>query len=207
MSVFVKICGITSVADAEAAAAAGADAIGFMFYEPSPRFVDFETARLISESLPVAVARVGVFVNPAADFVHRAVRVCGLTMLQFHGEEPPEFCAAFSRKTIKAFRVRDRESLNACAAYATDLWLLDAFTPGSHGGTGARFDWDIALAAHRLGHPFLLAGGLTPENVGSAVGRVQPFGVDVSSGVESAPGRKDHGKMREFIRAARATAG
>lgn len=206
MSVFVKICGITSVADAQVAAAAGADAVGFMFYEPSPRFIDFETARLISDSLPPAVARVGVFVNPAADLVHQAIRVCGLTMLQFHGEEPPEFCAGFSRKTIKAFRIRDYETLQACPAYATDLWLLDAFTPGSHGGTGARFDWDIARAAHRLGRPFLLAGGLTPENVGSAVYRVQPFGVDVSSGVELALRRKDPQKVREFVRAARAAA-
>lgn len=204
MSVKVKICGLTRVADAQAAAAAGADMIGLMFYEPSPRSVTLEQAAEIVRALSPWVVRVGVFVNPAAELVAEAVSRCGLNLLQFHGDEPPEFCTRFAVMSMKAFRIRDAGSLQALPRYPTDAWLLDAYTPGQRGGTGERFDWDLAVEAKRSGKPIFLAGGLTPDNVADAVRRVQPFGVDVSSGVESAPGIKDHDKVRRFIAAARA---
>jgi phosphoribosylanthranilate isomerase len=204
MSVKVKICGLTRVADAQAAAAAGADMIGLMFYEPSPRSVTLEQAAEIVRALSPWVVRVGVFVNPAVELVAEAVSRCGLNLLQFHGDEPPEFCTRFAVMSMKAFRIRDAGSLQALPRYPTDAWLLDAYTPGQRGGTGERFDWDLAVEAKRSGKPIFLAGGLTPDNVADAVRRVQPFGVDVSSGVESAPGIKDHDKVRRFIAAARA---
>jgi phosphoribosylanthranilate isomerase len=203
MSVKVKICGITSVADGLAAAEAGADMIGLMFYERSPRNISFTTATEIANGLPPFIVKVGVFVNPTEDLVMRAIADCGVTLLQFHGEEPPEFCTQFGVMSMKAFRVRDAESLTVLPSYQTDAWLLDAFSPDAYGGTGAKFNWDLATEAKLMGRPIFLAGGLTPENVGAAVRQVQPFGVDVSSGVESAPGKKDHAKVREFVTAAR----
>lgn len=204
MSVQVKICGITSVPDALAAAAAGADLIGLMLYEHSPRCVSLDLAAEIASQIPPSVARVGVFVNPDRELVAEAIARCGLNLVQFHGDEPPEFCTQFGLMSMKAFRVRDEESLKALTAYPTDAWLLDAFTPGQLGGTGERFDWDLAVAAGQFGRPIFLAGGLTPENVAGAVRRVRPFGVDVSSGVEFAPGRKDAAKVHAFIAAAKA---
>ena len=203
MSVTVKICGITSVSDANAAAEAGADALGFMFWDKSPRAVSLGAAAEIVRQLPPFIVKVGVFVNAEEDLVIRAIRECGLNLLQFHGDETPEYCLQFGLMSMKAFRMRDAGSLKALANYPTDAWLLDAYTPGKPGGTGEQFDWDLAVEAVKLGRPIFLAGGLTPENVGEAVTRVQPYAVDVSSGVEAAPGRKDHAKVREFIAAAR----
>ena len=203
MSVTVKICGITRAEDALAAAAAGADLVGFMFYEPSPRCVSVAQAAQLCRPLPPWVGRVGVFVNPEPDAVLRAIAECGLTVLQFHGDESPEFCLQFGLMTMKAFRLRDAASLAALPGYATDAWLLDAWSPAARGGTGERFNWDLALAARQHGRPIFLAGGLTPLNVADAVRQVQPFGVDVSSGVESAPGIKDPAKIRAFIAAAK----
>lgn len=205
MIVKVKICGITRVADALAAVDAGADALGFMFYAPSPRHVSFGVAAEIIRQLPPFVAKVGVFVNPTEDEVRRAIAECGLDTLQFHGEETPEFCRRFGLKTMKAFRVRDAGSLEQTEAYTSEAWLLDSHVTGQLGGTGARFNWDLATAAARR-HTVLLAGGLTPENAAEAVRRVRPYGLDVSSGVESAPGRKDTAKVRAFIAAARSVA-
>lgn len=204
MSVKVKICGITSVADGLAAAEAGADMIGLMFYERSPRHVAFETAAEISHALSPFIAKVGVFVNPDEDAVLRAIVECGVNLLQFHGEETPEFCTQFGVMSMKAFRVQDANSLLALPQYPTEAFLLDAYSPNAHGGTGARFNWDLAIAAKQHGRPIFLAGGLTPENVGNAVTQVVPFGVDVSSGVESAPGKKDPAKVKAFIDAVRA---
>jgi phosphoribosylanthranilate isomerase len=201
MSVKVKICGITSVADALVAAEAGADLIGLMFYERSPRHVSLAQAAEISKALPPVVSRVGVFVNPDEDTVMRAIGTCGLSLLQFHGEEAPAFCTQFGLMSMKAFRVRDADSLLALPEYETDAYLLDAYSPDAHGGTGARFNWELAVAAKQHGRPIFLAGGLTPENVAQAVKQVVPFGVDVSSGVESAPGKKDPAKVRAFIKA------
>ncbi len=204
MGLKIKICGITSLADALAAVEAGADALGFMFYQPSPRFLPFDAARKIISQLPPFVAKVGVFVDATEDFIRQAITECGLDTLQFHGGESPGFCRQFPLPTIKAFRVQGLESLQALPAYDTSAWLLDSFVPGQSGGTGTKFNWDLALEAKKLGRPVILAGGLTPENVAEAVRRVQPYGVDVASGVEAAPGKKDPAKVRAFIQAARA---
>jgi phosphoribosylanthranilate isomerase len=206
MSVNVKICGVTSVSDGLAVAAAGADMIGLMFYERSPRHIPLSTATEIARALPPHVVKVGVFVNPSAEAVQRAIAECDLSLLQFHGDEPPEFCTQFGVMSLKAFRVRDAASLTALTGYQTDAWLLDAFCPAALGGTGEKFNWELALEAKKLGRPIFLAGGLTPENVAEAVRRVQPFAVDVSSGVESAPGKKDPAKVRAFIAAAKSDA-
>lgn len=203
MSVNVKICGVTNVSDGLAAAAAGADMIGLMLYERSPRHISFSTAAEIARALPPHVVKVGVFVNPSAEAVQRTIAECGVSLLQFHGDESPDFCTQFGVMSLKAFRVRDTASLAALPGYQTDAWLLDAFSPDALGGTGKKFNWELALEAKKLGRPIFLAGGLTPGNVAEAVRRVQPFAVDVSSGVESAPGKKDPAKVRAFITAAK----
>ena len=203
MKTRVKICGITNLADAQVAVEAGADAVGFNFYEKSPRFVTLKTAGEITKQLPPFVMRVGVFVNAPADFILRAIGEAGLTMLQFHGDEPPEFCTQFGLMSMKAFRIRDEKSLAELTNYQTDAFLLDAFSPEARGGTGEKFNWELAIEAQKFGKPIFLAGGLTPENVAEAVKKVRPFGVDVSSGVESAPGKKDHAKLKAFIEAAK----
>ena len=199
MSVKVKICGITNVADGVAAAEAGADMLGFMFYEKSPRHVSLEAAAKIAQAISPFVIKVGVFVNPAEELVTRAIADCGVTLLQFHGDETPEFCTQFGMMSMKAFRIRDASSLDELPKFQTEAYLLDAFSPEARGGTGATFNWDLAIEAKKFGRPIFLAGGLTPENVGEAVCKIQPFGVDVSSGVESAPGKKDVAKVRAFI--------
>ncbi|MSU62392.1 MAG: phosphoribosylanthranilate isomerase [Pedosphaera sp.] len=199
----VKICGITSVRDALAAVEAGADALGFMFYEPSPRFVSTHAAAEIIRELPPFIAKVGVLVDAGQETIQHVIDVCGIDTLQFHGEESPKFCRHFGLKTIKAFRVRGPEVLEQVKHYEAVAWLLDSFVPGALGGTGATFNWDIASDATALSPRVILAGGLTPENVAEAVRRVRPFGIDVSSGVESAPGRKDADKLRTFIAAAK----
>ena len=207
MNVRVKICGITNLEDALAAVDAGADALGFMLYEASPRNVPADRAAEIVRHLPPFVARVGVFVNAAEEMVRRAAGECGVDTLQFHGDETPAFCRKFSPlKVYKAFRIRNSESLQSLPAYKTDAWLLDSFVPDKPGGSGVTFNWDLAVEARKLGPPIILAGGLTPENVADAVRKVRPYAVDVSSGVESSPGKKDQAKMRDFIAAVRAMA-
>jgi len=203
VSVRVKICGITSIDDAQAAVEAGADALGFMFYEPSPRYLTPEEAGAIIRELPDHVARVGVFVDADEPTIRSTATSAGLDTLQFHGNESPDFCTQFELRTIKAFRMKDRESLAQLAGYRTDAWLLDSYVQGVPGGTGERFNWDLAVEAKRLGCPILLAGGLTPDNAGEAVDQVAPFGLDVSSGVEAAPGRKDAAKMATLIASAK----
>ncbi len=203
MTVRVKICGITRGEDAAAAVAAGADALGFMFFEGSPRCVSHEQAAAIISALPPFVARVGVFVNPAEAEVRSAIAEGGIDTLQFHGDEAPEFCRRFGLPVIKAFRVQDESSLQPLTQFTTETWLLDSFVPGQHGGTGAVFNWDLAAQAVRRGGRVILAGGLTPENAADAVRRVRPYALDVSSGVESSPGKKDAAKLRAFITAAK----
>ncbi len=207
MDLKIKICGITNLEDATAAVEAGADALGFMFYEPSPRHVSLETVAKIVEKIPTWVLKVGVFVNPSPDLVMTALGNCGLNLLQFHGEESPDFCASFGVMSMKAFRMKDAESLLPMAGYRTDVFLLDSHVNGMNGGTGEKFSWDLALEAKKFGKPIFLAGGLTPQNIAQAVYEVRPFGVDVSSGVESSPGKKDHAKLWKFIEAARGAAG
>jgi phosphoribosylanthranilate isomerase len=203
MSVKVKICGITSVADGQMAAAAGADMIGLMFYDQSPRHITLPQAAEIARELPPFVLRVGVFVNPDEDLVMRAITQCGLNLLQFHGDEPSEFCTRFGVFSLKALRVRDEESLQTLENFQTDAFLLDACSKTGLGGTGETFNWDLAITARKFAKPIFLAGGLTPENVEEAVRKVRPFAVDVSSGVESAPGKKNPAKVIAFISAAR----
>lgn len=203
MSVKVKICGITNVEDAQAAVAAGADLLGFVFYDGSPRHVTVQQAAAIAHTVSPFVVRVGLFVNAPAELVSEAMSACGLQLLQFHGDETPEYCCQFGAMSMKALRVKDAEAIRSLPEYPTDAWLLDAFVPGQLGGTGHSFNWDLAIEAVKLGKPVFLAGGLTPENVAEAVRKVQPYGVDVSSGVESAPGKKDHAKVRAFIQAAK----
>jgi phosphoribosylanthranilate isomerase len=162
-----------------------------------------DDAALISRELAPFIIRVGVFVNAPEEFVFSAIRECGLTLLQFHGDEPPEYCGQFGLMNMKAFRVHGAETLEQIPQYATDAYLLDAYSSTTFGGTGEKFNWDLAVEARKFGKPIFLAGGLTPDNVADAIRKVQPFGVDVSSGVESAPGLKDHEKIRAFITAAR----
>ena len=206
MSVKVKICGITSATDGNVAAEAGADLIGLMFYDKSPRNISIATAKEISQAVPPYLMKVGVFVNPDEDLVMRAIGECGLSLLQFHGDETPEFCTQFGLMCMKAFRIRNAESLDGLAKYHTDAYLLDAYSAEARGGTGEKFNWDLAVEAQKFGKPIFLAGGLTPENVADAVRKVHPFAVDVSSGVESAPGKKDAAKVRAFITAAKSVA-
>ena len=203
MSVRVKICGITNVPDAVAAVEAGADALGFMFYEPSPRHISIPQAAEIIRELPPFIMKVGVFVDAEEDTVMRAIGDCGLTMLQFHGQESPEYCTQFGLMNMKAFRMRDAKSLEALQNYPTEAWLLDAFVADKLGGTGEKFNWELAVEAKKLGRPIFLAGGLTSANVAEAVRKVHPFAVDVSSGVEASPGKKDHAKVHAFISAAK----
>ena len=206
MSVIVKICGITNPADGLAAVAAGADAIGLMFAEKSPRHITMQTASEIARALPPYIVKVGVFVDADEETVLRAIGECDLNIAQFHGNETPEFCAQFPVMTIKAFRIKDAASLDDLPKYKTDAWLLDAYVADKLGGTGEKFNWALAVQAKKLGRPIFLAGGLTPENVADAVRTVQPYAVDVSSGVESAPGKKDHGKIQAFVKAAKEAA-
>ena len=172
----------------------------------SPRHVSPRVAAAIIRELPPLIAKVGVFVNPAPDFVRAASATSGLDTLQFHGEEPPAFCAQFGLKVIKAFRIRDRASLQECQNYPDHAWLLDSYVAGAHGGTGAIYDWNIAAEATQLSRRVILAGGLKVETVAEAVRLVRPYAVDVSSGVEAAPGRKDAARVRAFVRAVRETA-
>jgi phosphoribosylanthranilate isomerase len=203
MKTQVKICGVTSVADGLAAAEAGADMIGLMFYDGSPRHITLATAVEISRALSPFVLRVGVFVNPDEAQVTRTIAECGLNLLQFHGDEDSDFCTQFGLMSLKAIRVRDPESLKQLEDFHTDAFLLDAYSKSGLGGTGEKFNWELAVAAQQFGKPIFLAGGLTPENVADAVKKVNPFAVDVSSGVESSPGKKDAAKVRAFIQAAR----
>jgi len=204
METKVKICGITNTADAQAAVDAGADALGFIFYGKSPRYVELKDAAAISSTLAPFIMRVGVFVNAPEDFVFSAIRECGLTLLQFHGDEGPEYCGQFGLMNMKAFRVHGPETLERIPEYGTDAYLLDAFSSTTLGGTGEKFNWDLAVEAQKFGRPIFLAGGLTAENVAGAIRKVRPFGVDVSSGVEKTPGKKDHDKMKAFVNAVRA---
>lgn len=198
-----KICGITRVEDALAAVAAGADAIGLVFYAPSLRAVGLERAREILRALPPFVTTVGLFVDATRGEVEALLEALPLDLLQFHGDETPADCEGFGRPYMKALRVRPGLDLHAQAQrYAgAQALLLDTFVPGVPGGTGESFDWD--LVPHDLAKPVVLAGGLTPENVGEAIRRVRPFAVDVSGGVEQARGVKDAAMIEAFIRAVR----
>ena len=196
----VKVCGLTRPEDAHAAARLGADAIGIIFYPPSPRGVDIDAARRVRAAVPPFVTVVGVFVDPEADFVKRAIAEVALDLVQFHGDEPPEFCQACGRPYLKAVRVREGVDLSGFARRYSGAraLMLDSFERGLKGGTGKTFDW--SLIPDDLELPFILAGGLTPENVAEAVAAVSPFAVDANGGVEASPGIKDPAKIEAFIR-------
>lgn len=202
----VKVCGITNAEDALAAVEAGADALGFIFYEKSPRYVVPAVAANIIAELPPLVTPVGVFVNEGLATVRSIMDTCGLAMAQLHGDENVSYCRELARPAMKALRLRDRGSLLALAEYqgrgGVRGFVLDAFSELSYGGTGQITDWGLAAEVAKS-TPILLAGGLTPDNVTEAIRTVRPYGVDVSSGVESAPGKKDHAKMRAFVDAVR----
>jgi phosphoribosylanthranilate isomerase len=205
----VKICGITTLEDAQAAVQAGADLLGFVFHPPSPRYVHPERVREIVDQMPARprLGLVGVFVDREARAVAQILDDCRLDHAQLHGAEPVETVRTLIEGgfgVIKAFRVRDRASLAEINRYQTAAYLLDSYVPGELGGTGHRFDW--GLVGQAKGHgPIILAGGLTPDNVKEAISVARPWGVDVSSGVEAAPGRKDHGKLRRFVTAAKSS--
>lgn len=195
----VKICGLTRSADVDAAVASGADAIGFVFHPASARAVTVEQARALRQRLPAFVSAVGLFVDAPADTVGAIAAEVGLDLLQFHGEEAPEFCAGFGRRWIKAVRMRPEVDLTAAQErYAgSGGLLLDTYEPGRAGGTGRTFDWSRIPA--EIGRGAILAGGLTADNVAAAIRRVRPFAVDVSGGVEAERGIKDPLKLNAFM--------
>jgi len=199
----VKICGITSLEDALTAIDAGADALGFVFYSRSPRHVAPEQAAEIIGHLPPFVQTVGLFVNEDVSIVNSIADQCGLDLIQLHGEETPKYCDSVKRRVIKAFRVKDSSTLDLLAQYNVSGYLLDAWSPAAHGGTGQTFNWEIAAEAAQHCQRIVLAGGLTPDNVAESIRQVRPYGVDVSSGVEAGQGRKDACKVRKFIEQAR----
>lgn len=195
----VKICGITCQEDALLASEAGADALGFVFYPPSSRAVSLEQAAQVMTVVPAFVTTTALFVDATRTEVEAVIQQTGVDLLQFHGQETPEFCASFRRPYIKALRVSDELDIEAAiAAYSqAQAILLDAYVPGIPGGTGSRFDW--RRVPRQSARPLILAGGLTPDNVAEAIATTQPWAVDVSGGVEAAPGRKDADKIRRFF--------
>ncbi len=200
----VKVCGLTAAGDVEAAIAAGADLLGFNFHPASPRYVTPEAAAPMIGLLPRHVLAVGIFVDPRPDDVRRVIEVAGVRLLQFHGDEPAAFCAGFGVPAMKALRVKRLADVEAAAsAYPAEWWLLaDSLDPRRHGGTGRALAPE-AVGAH-LARRLFLAGGLTPETVAAAVRVLRPLGVDVCSGIEASPGRKDRARLRAFVSHAKA---
>lgn len=199
----IKICGITRVEDALAAAGCGADAIGFVFFDGSPRYVDIQRAVNICQALPPFISAVALFVDAPAEHVSDVLARVPIDLLQFHGDETASYCAQFKKPYMKAVRVRpELDLLQYASGFSTaKALLLDAYVTGQAGGTGKTFDWD--LIPRNLPLPLVLSGGLTPANVGGAVQKIKPWAVDVSSGVESSPGIKDIAKISEFIKGVR----
>jgi len=196
----IKICGITQAIDASAAVDAGADALGLVFYPPSPRAVSVEQAVEAVAAVPAFVSVTALFVNPSVEEVQSVIDSVRIDLLQFHGDEDDDFCRQFNRPYIKALRVRQASDVVAsCVRFPGALAiLLDSYKPGVPGGTGETFDW--SLVPETLPKPIILAGGLEPSNVADAIQQVRPFAVDISGGVEATKGIKDHGKMTEFVK-------
>jgi phosphoribosylanthranilate isomerase len=200
-----KICGITNLGDALAAVEAGADALGFNFYRPSPRFIEPAAAREIVAQLPATLTSVGVFANESdAGTVARMAEAAGVFTIQLHGDETPEYCRLFDGlNVIKVLRVKDDFQPEQATAFPTDAIMLDAFDRNALGGTGRLIDWQIAAETRSLVNKLFLSGGLAAENVAEAITAVRPYAVDACSRLESAPGRKDWQRMRDFIAAVR----
>lgn len=197
----IKICGITNVEDAAWVANLGADYLGLNFTKASKRKISAEKAQQIINTLPPYIEKVGLFADEDPEIVEKTLADCKLDVLQFHGDEGPEYCNRFKgrAKIIKAFRVKDEQSLSRIPQYGVDFYLLDTFVEEALGGTGQTFNWDLAVRAKKFERPIFLAGGLSPENVVEAIKKVQPYAVDVSSGVESSPRRKSVELMQNFI--------
>ncbi len=202
----VKVCGITNLKDAEAACRLGADALGFVFAK-SPRRIDVSKARSISSKMPPYVSLIGVFVDEDIRKLLRIAKICRLDCVQLHGSESINYCKQLKKyyKIVKAVRIGEKRYLDGLSGYDVDAFLLDTYRPGKAGGTGEMFDWNLALRVKKLGRPVILSGGLKPGNVRGAIGKVKPYAVDVSSGVESSPGRKSMKLMKEFIQEAKKT--
>ncbi len=202
-TVKVKICGITNIEDAQIAVKAGADALGFVFAS-SLRRVSKARACEIIRGLPPFTLSVGIFVNQQVTGVKEIIKECSLNLVQFHGDESPDYCGHFEGvKVIKAFRVKNRDSLKGLLDYHVDGFLLDTYREEKMGGTGASFDWSLVRFIKDCGSPLILSGGLSPDNVAQAIKIVKPYAVDVSTGVESAPGKKDPILVKEFIQRAK----
>jgi phosphoribosylanthranilate isomerase len=196
----VKVCGITNYQDAAMAVKLGAHALGFIFAQ-SPRWITPEKARDIIHAVPPFVQTVGVFVNERPDTMRQIVRFCGLDLVQLHGDEPPEVCCEFMPHAIKAFRVRDGSVLQCIKPYHRKIkaMLFDTYTGEGRGGTGKTFDWNLAARGKALGIPLILSGGLTPSNIEKAISVVNPYAVDVNSGIEERTGKKDHLLMEKLM--------
>ena len=188
-----KICGITNLSDAQAAAVHGASAIGFIFYEKSSRAISIEDAKFISRHLSNDISKVGVFVNHDKAFIEKAIRSASLNIIQLHGDETPGFCKQFEVPVLKALRIKDKASLSVMDQYNVAGFLLDTFSTKQYGGTGETFDW--SLLNGKLETPIILSGGLNPDNILDAIDSVNPAAIDVNSGVEISPGKKDHQKI------------
>ena len=199
----VKICGITNLEDALLVAELGADAIGFIFYEKSPRSIDIASAAMITRALPPYLTRVGVFVNVERSIIDRTFKECKLDVAQLHGDETPEMVDRLGRDVIKSLRLKTEDDLEKISDYENCAFLLDTFDEERLGGTGRSFNWRWAKDAKRFNKPIVLSGGLNAENVEAAIDAAMPEAVDVSSGVEARPGKKDPKKLARFIRAVR----
>jgi len=193
-----KICGITNLDDANVAVENGASAIGFIFYEKSPRTISINNAKSISKHLPKTIARVGVFVNHEKDFIRLAISEVPLDMIQLHSDETPDFCNQFDVAILKALRIKNEASLSVMDQYDVAVFLLDTFSNDQYGGTGETFDWSVLNRKFKT--PIILSGGLNSENILDAIDAVNPSAVDVNSGVESSPGKKDFNKLKSLFK-------
>jgi phosphoribosylanthranilate isomerase len=206
----VKFCGITSSADAEKAVSAGSDALGFVFFKDSPRYIEPESAGAIIKTLPPFVTSVGVFVNEDIRFIQDCAEKCGLGAVQMHGDETPEYCSIFRGlglkgiKLIKGIRLKDQESIRSIEDCQADAVLLDAYKKDIYGGTGKVLDRSLAVLAKEYGKKLIISGGLNPDNVREIIEELKPYAVDVSSGIESSPGEENIELMEEFIQEVRA---
>jgi phosphoribosylanthranilate isomerase len=202
---FIKICGITNLEDARAAVAAGADALGFNFYKPSPRYITPQAAREIIEQLPDPVLMVGVFVSEPMKSVRNVANESGITALQLHGDEPADYCRELARDycVIKTLAVSEEFKVHRAQEYQVDAIMLDTRDNRLRGGTGRRFDWSIAQQVNQLIPKLFLAGGLSTENIEEAIQTVRPYAVDACSALEDTPGKKNHDRMDAFVKLAR----
>ncbi len=197
----IKVCGITNLKDALFAHSLGVDMLGFVFAKSERKLTPEDASKIIDE-IPPSTLTVGVFVNETEKKVREALEFCGLDLLQFHGDESPSYTLKFREQVIKSFRIKDKNSLKIIPDYKVSAYLLDTYSSKEFGGTGETFNWDLAVEAKKFG-PIILAGGLNPDNVEEAIQKVQPYAVDVSSGVESSPGKKDKKKLEEFVKRVR----